>query len=266
MGITNNLKQLKNKEDEYGFVSFYLNTDIGEGGQPSEEWKIKYKKAVNGLKQYADKSETKDEKNAIKKITDDIEKYIEDHRSDLQKSVIIFASGDGSTWEADIFQVPVETEVMWEPTPQTGQLEKLEKTFPPTAILLTNKQDVYLIDTSMGVVREEMQFHWDVDNEDWKEYKGTASADRTAAGSTQVDKVQQRFEENRHRWYKSLAPVINKQMKNRGLDTAYIIGDKEYAKDLEDNMGERVKEVINKNLISTPTPEILNEIYPENVR
>ncbi|RSL31643.1 hypothetical protein D7Z54_19565 [Salibacterium salarium] len=266
MALIEDLNDLKHEHDETGILTIYLNTDFGDGSQHGGEWKIRLKNGLKKLKEYVDTSGTKEEQKAYKKLADLANQHIYDEQMNLQKSYVLMASADGELLVEKILQVPVDTEFYWETYPVLDQLEEMQAEFPAVGVLLVQKSDVTLIDAAMGEIRDEKHFNWEVESEDWKQYKGNASADRTASGSNQVDEVQQRFEENRHRWYKNLAPVIDKEIKNRDLLGLYLVGNKEYVRDVEQHLNTKIINTIPKNLISKPTHEVLNMVYDEAVR
>ncbi|SFM03661.1 VLRF1 family aeRF1-type release factor [Salibacterium qingdaonense] len=266
MTLADELKTYKQQEDQTGILTIYLNTDFADGSQHGGEWKIRLKNGLKHLKEYIETSGTKEEEKAYKKLADQANKEIYDQQMNLQKGFVFMASADGEFHVEKIVQVPVETAFHWESYPVVDQLEELQTEFPAVGILLVQKSDVVLIDAALGEVRDEKHFSWEVESEDWKQYKGNASSDRTSSGSTQVDEVQQRFEENRHRWYKQLAPVLDKEIKNRNLRGVYLIGSKESIEEVEEHLNSTIINKVTKNLISKPAHEILNIVYDEEVR
>ncbi|WP_158738435.1 VLRF1 family aeRF1-type release factor [Alteribacillus sp. YIM 98480] len=266
MGLLEELKNYSQQQDETGILTIYLNTDFGDGSQHSGEWKIRLKNGLKKLKEYVDTSGTADEKKAFKKVADQADQHIYDRQMNLQKSYVFIASADGNILMEKILQVPVETAFHWEKKPELGQLEELQSNYPAAGIVMVQKSDVHFIDTALGEIREEKHFSWEVESEDWKQYEGNSATERISSGSTQVDEVQQRFEENRQRWYKNLAPVIDKEVKNRNQQGVYLVGNKESIRDLEKHLGAKVIDSIPKNLTSKASHEVLNKVYGEKVR
>ncbi|MDQ0300810.1 hypothetical protein J2S78_003278 [Salibacterium salarium] len=266
MALIEDLNDFKHQTDETGILTIYLNTDFADGSQHGGEWKIRLKNGLKKIKEYIDTSGTKEEQKAYKKLADMANQHIYDEQMNLQKSFVFMASVNGEFLVEKILQVPVETEFHWETYPVLDQLEELQTEFPGVGVILVQKSDVVFIDAALGEIRDEKQFSWEVESEDWKQYKGNASADRTASGSNQVDELQQRFEENRHRWYKNLAPVIDKEVKQRQLAGLYVVGNKESIRDVEQHLNTKIINTIPKNLISKPSHEVLNIVYDEEVR
>ncbi|WP_240375802.1 VLRF1 family aeRF1-type release factor [Bacillus piscicola] len=266
MGLHEELKNLEKVHDDTGVLTIYLNTDLGNGDQQNGEWKIRLKNGLKKLREYIEQDGTKDELKAYKKLADKANQRIYDVQTDMQKSFVFIASADGDIHSEKILQVPVETQFHWETAPVLNQLVEMQSEFPPAGIALVQKSDVVLIDTALGEIRDKKIFNWEIETEDWKQYEGTAAASLISSGSTQIDGFKRRFDENRQRWYKKLAPEIDKTVKKREMQGLYLVGDKEYVQELEKHLGSEVLNVIPKNLISKPDHEVINEVYEENIR
>ncbi|MFB4165810.1 VLRF1 family aeRF1-type release factor [Alteribacillus sp. JSM 102045] len=266
MGLLEELKNYKKQHDDTGILTIYLNTDFGEGSQHKGEWKIRLKNGLKKIKEYVETSGTQEEQKTFKKLADLADQHIYDQQMNLQKSYIFMASADGNFHVERILQVPVETEFHWEKKPVLNQLEEMQSSYPAAGIVMVQKSDVHFIDTALGEIREEKHFSWEVESEDWNQYEGNSATERISSGSTQVDEVQQRFEENRQRWYKNLAPVLDKEVKKRNQQGIYLVGNKESIRDLEKHLGAKVIDSIPKNLTSKSSHEVLNKVYGEKVR
>ncbi|SDI83770.1 VLRF1 family aeRF1-type release factor [Natribacillus halophilus] len=258
------LKRIKEKEDDIGILTIYLNTDISDQSQTRGEWQIRLKNGMNDLEDYAKKSESQEEKNALKNLLDKAETKIYDKQKDMQKSFVLMASADGQLWKVKILQAPVETSFHWERQAETGQLEQLLHEYPETGIIVTQQRDVTFIQAALGEIREEKKFHWDLKKEDWVDYQDPSPPSAT---DTSEDHFQRRFEENKHRWYKSLASILTKEIKNRNLNGVYLVGSKVSTRDLGQHLDEtHVIGTVPKNLGSKPSHEILNEVYNDQIR
>ncbi|SDH42574.1 Protein required for attachment to host cells [Alteribacillus persepolensis] len=266
MALLEQLQSLKQQRDETGMLTIYLNTDFGDGSQHNGEWKIRLKNGLKKLKEYVEKSGTKDELKAFKKAADIADRHIYDQQINMQKSFLLIISSDGEVLAEHILQVPMETEFHWESTPVLSQLESMQKHFPASGIVMVQKSDVHFMDTALGEIRDEKHYSWDVESEDWKQYEGNAASERVPSGSTQVDEVDHRFEENKQRWYKNLAPSLNKEVKNRNLEGIFLVGNTEAIRDMEKHLDVNVLDTVPKNLTSKPSHEVLNTVYGEKVR
>ncbi|SDJ11540.1 VLRF1 family aeRF1-type release factor [Natribacillus halophilus] len=260
MALTEQLNRINNKTDDLGVLTIYLNTESEQG-----EWKIRLKNGTKRLEEYAEKSDDKESKKALKKLLGEANTHIHDQQMNMQKSFVLIASADGDIWIARTLQVPVETSFHWEKQADTGQLEDLQERYPATGVIVTQQRDVTLIDTALGEVRDEKKFSWDLEKEDWVDYEDQASP--PSAADTSVDDFQRRFEENKQRWYKKLAPVLTRELKKRNLTGSYFVGSKETVSELTQHISDSyIKGKIAKNLGSKPAHEIVNQVYGENVR
>lgn len=263
MTVSKEIKNIKAKKDDVGVLTIYLNTDVGAETQSSTKWRIHLKNGLNDFKNRVKNIEDKEDTKAMKNLLADVESRIDDLQIQMQRSLILIASADGELWEEKILQVPVTTAFHWENTANTGQLEELEQKYPEEAIIVVQQTDIKFMDVALGKIRSEINYSWDVNSEDWVDYHDVSPPSATDTAKDQFDK---RFEENKHRWYKNLVPRLSKEIKNRNLTGAYLVGSKESVSELEASMSDsHLKGVINKNLGSKPSHEILTEVYEAQV-
>lgn len=259
MSLAKIIEEIKEKRDDTGVLTIHLNTDASAGNLSNGEWKIHLKNGLKELKEEVKEKDNQDELKALKKLQDKVEKEIAVHSREMRKGFILVASADGELWKARVLQVPVTTSFHWGKTAETQQIEELEQRFPETALVVVQQANVTFIETSLGIIRDTKKYSWDIDSENWVDEEDTAQPLARGGGK---DEFKRRFEENQHRWYKSLASRIEKEIKNRGLEGAYLVGSKESVAEVEANMSpNNVKGIITKNLGSKPDHEILNEVF-----
>ncbi len=259
MSLAKTIEEIKEKRDNTGVLTIYLNTDASAGNLSNGEWKIHLKNGLKELKEELKEKDNQSELKALKKLQDKVEKEIAAYQREMRKGFILVASADGELWKARVLQVPVSTSFHWGETAETQQIEELEQRFPETALVVVQQADVTFIETSLGIIRDTRKYSWDVDSENWIDYD---EATQPLARGGGKDEFQHRFEENQHRWYKSLAVQLEKEVKNRGLEGVYLVGAKESVAEIESNMSpNNVKGIITKNLGSKSDHEILNEVF-----
>ena len=259
MSLAEIIEEIKGKRDETGILTIHLNTDTSSGNLSNGEWKIHLKNGLKELKEEVKEKDNQTELKALKKLQDKVEKEIATHQREMRKGFILVASADGELWKARILQVPVATSFHWGKTAEMQQIEELEQRFPETALVAVQQADVTFIETSLGIIRDTRKYSWDVESENWIDYEEATTLRARGGGK---DEFQHRFAENQHRWYKNLAAQLDKEIKDRGLEGAYLIGSKESVSEIESNMNPKhVKGVITKNLGSKPDHEILNEVF-----
>ncbi|WP_181349571.1 VLRF1 family aeRF1-type release factor [Thalassobacillus sp. CUG 92003] len=264
MDLSKEIKKLENihLEKPQKVFTMYLNTDPSDPEQQAGEWKIHLKNGLNNFEQYLQDNDS-DEKRNWWAAKENVEKFIHENEQNFAKSVVVFASGDESVWFAERFQMPVTTEFYWEETPVLDQLKTMHEKFPKTGIILTQKNEIKVINAELGNLKGTRLYELDLNTEDWKQHTGPHKA-QPAMGSggksSKSDEYQERFEANRYRWYKSIAPKLDKLAKDNEWENIYIVGDKEEAEDLEDNMNKEITDKVNKNLLDHEEMSVINEV------
>ncbi|GEN47003.1 VLRF1 family aeRF1-type release factor [Alkalibacillus haloalkaliphilus] len=261
--VLNQLEHYQSEKPNRVFT-MYLNTDLADQDQQGGEWKIHLKNGLNNFENYLQEDGDSDEKRNFWAVKEKVEKFMEEHQKDLKKSVIIFATGEGDIWFADTFQMPVQTEFYWEDAPVLDQLKSLNEQFPKTGIVLTQKDHIKLIDAELGSIKDTMLYELDLNTEDWKQHVGPHHADSNlgsgGAKSAKKDEIADRFEENRSRWYKSIAPKIDQLAKQNDWDEIHLIGSSDEVDELEKNMNKPIENKVNKNLLDHEETKILEEV------
>ncbi|WP_147804065.1 VLRF1 family aeRF1-type release factor [Alkalicoccus halolimnae] len=263
MTLTNELKSLKKIECPDGkcVLSVYLNTDPADQDQQKGEWKIRLKNGLKRIEEYIEASGDKEELKAYKNLKKQVDDEINGNRSRLAKGVVIFGSDHENLWSAHYLQVPVETNFYWESTPHLEELEKLQEEYPRSGIILPNNDEVRIIDTSLGEVNGEWRYEFDSGKEEWNLSDGMGSADRTASGASHVDKFQQRFEENKHRFYKDMAQKVEKIRKDSGWSELHIVGEAGMARTFKEVLRTEPAGMVEKNLNNADSSKILGEVF-----
>lgn len=261
-------KEIKKLENVYleppeRVFSMYLNTDPADPEQQGGEWKIHLKNGLNSFENYMKADNDTDEKRNFSEIKEKVERYMHDNEQSLAKSVVIFATADNSIWFAEKFQMPVETEIRWEETAKLDQLKEMFRKFPQTGIILTQKNAIKVLDTELGSLKETRLYELDLDTESWKEHTGPHRAQATVGSggkSTKTEQFEARFDANRNRWYKTIASTLDKMAKDHKWQQIYLVGRKEEADDLADNMNKTITDKVSKNMLEHEEMKIINEV------
>lgn len=244
--------------------TMYLNTDPSNPDQQGGEWKIHLKNGLNNFESYLQEDGDSDEKRNYWAVKEKVENFIEENEQHFAKSVVLFATGDETVWFAERFQMPVKTEFYWEETPVLDQLKEMQQQFPKTGVILTQKNQIKLLDAELGRLKDTQLFELDLNTEDWRMHQGPHRAQPSmgsgGAKNSKQDQFEERFEANRYRWYKSVAPKIDRAAKQYGWERFYLVGDKEELKDLQDHMNKEADDMINKNLLDHEEMHVLDEV------
>lgn len=138
-------------------------------------------------------------------------------------------------------QVPVETRFYWEETAVLDQLEILRKQFPSTAFILTQQNEVKIIETVLGKIEGVEHYHYDVINESWKPQDVSGNS-----ASMDEDAAKAHVEENQNRLYKRLASNLDQKAASHQWERLVIAGDKETADILDQHMNKPIDRIIPK--------------------
>ncbi|MRH44684.1 hypothetical protein GH741_18720 [Aquibacillus halophilus] len=265
MKLESKLKDLQNVklEKPNRVLSMYLNTDPSDPDQQGGEWKIQLKNGLNSFENYLEQSGDKEELNYFKKVREKVERYVYDNKLNLQKSIVLFASPDESVWFAEKLQMGVKTEFYWQDTPVTGQLYQMQTIFPKVGIVLVQQSNVKVIEAELGAVLETKHYKLDIDTEDWRQFAGPPKIDAAsgmAGKNIQQDNFDDRFRANQKRWYKDLAPKMDKLAKDHQWNRIYIVGEKEEAKDIEHYMNKKVFEVKGLNILDHEESKVIKKV------
>lgn len=155
-------------------------------------------------------------------------------------------------------QVPVETRFYWEETAVLDQLEILRKQFPSTAFILTQQNEVKIIETVLGKIEGVEHYHYDVINESWKPQDVSGNS-----ASMDEDAAKAHVEENQNRLYKRLASNLDQKAASHQWERLVIAGDKETADILDQHMNKPIDRIIPKNLLNENEHKVIEELLKE---
>lgn len=262
MALRNELEELKGLEYEHDAVlSVYLNTDRSDQDQQKGEWQIHLKNGLKRIREYLESANNEKELKNFEKLSKKVDKEIQNNRTDLLRSVVIFASVEDDLFSAHYLQVPVKTSFHWENRPVLEPLEDIQREYPRSGIILPNMDEVKIIDTALGELHEVKAFEFDSGKEEWVLSEGMASSDRMASGATHVDKFQHRFKENLSRFYKEMSERVENYRKDRGWEEVYVVGEAETVKIFTGTMKKQPTGVMHKNLNSSRAYDVIKELH-----
>ncbi|API93553.1 hypothetical protein KM914_00055 [Virgibacillus pantothenticus] len=259
MDINKELEYLESVEREGPDKVFtmYLNTDPSDPEQQGREWKIQFKNGIRNFEKYLEEADDKEELKSFQQVKQKVEKFIRGNEQQFRRGVIVFATADEEVWFATRVQMRLQTEFYWQETPLVEQLKKLKEQYPKTGIILVQQNQVRVIESYLNELEMEKNYELDIEVDDWREKTAMGPGNPTI----QKDDLNARFEANKHRWYKSLAPKIDKQAKDRAWENIIIIGEPGQAQAFQNQMTKQVDEVINKNMLDHEASKILGEIF-----
>jgi hypothetical protein len=257
-------------------LSVYLNTNPADLNAQSGAWRIHLKNGLKRIEEYLTASQDEKELKTYQTLKKKVEREIMDHQNDLHKGVVIFASPKDDLWFVHYVQVPVKTSFHWENAPVLDELRYMYKAYPYAGIILPSFKGVRILDTSMGIVNEEVFEEFDPGLDFWNEQKGVHSATHTAGSSTgsfnagshvggnsgsAADDFNWRMKENLERFYKDMAGKIEKMKKDRHWDEIHIVGETEQAKAFAKGLPKKPSSCIYKNLVNANPGQIIHEVF-----
>jgi len=264
MSFEEEIKELESirKEGSDKIYSMYLNTDPSDPDQQGGKWKIQLKKSLQDFTNFLKEDDNKEELNNFEIVKDKVEKYVEAAEQDLSRGIILFASAD-DVWFARKVQMRLKSEFDWQKEPNLTQLKELEIEFPKTGMILVQQNYVKVIDAFLNEIRDVHFYELDLDTEDWTVKRGPGRGGggrHTGAANFQEDKFKNRFEANQQRWYKSLAPKLDKLAKDGDWKDIYLAGEREAVNELNDQMNKEVTYIVNKNLLHHEESHVFEEL------
>ncbi|ALS76126.1 VLRF1 family aeRF1-type release factor [Planococcus maritimus] len=285
MTLYDEIQELKQFECEDRCVlSVYLNTNPADREAQNGAWKIQLKNGLKRLDEYLTASKDEKELKAYKELRKKVEKEITDNQGDLQKGVVIFASTQNDLFWVKHLQISVKTDFQWENKPALDQLRYIYKAYPYAGVVLPSFKGIRVLDTSVGIVNEEVYYEFDAGLEVWTEQKGVRSSGRiqgrSGAGSTgggaaggnspviggsgggsPTDELDHRLKENLDRFYKDMGSKIEKLKKERRWEEIHVIGEAEHAQSFSKVLHKKPNSCIHKNLINNSADKILHEVF-----
>lgn len=265
-------------------LSVYLNTNPADSEAQNGAWKIHLKNGLKRLEEYLTASKNEKELKAYKELKKKVEREIVDHQSELLKGVVIFASPHEDLWWVRYVQIPVKNNFYWEETPHLEQLRYMYKAYPYAGIVMPSLRGIRVLDTSMGIINEEIFYEFDSGLEVWTEQQGVRTSGRIqgrstgpgtgaggaggtspavggTVGGSPVDELDHRLRENLERFYKSMGSKIEKLKKERKWEEVHVVGDAEHAKSFCKSLQDKPKNCVYKNLINNDPGKILHEVF-----
>lgn len=257
-------------------LSVYLNTNPADLNAQNGAWKIHLKNGLKRLDEYLTASQNEKEMKTYKELRKKVEKEIMDNQNDLQKGVVIFASPHEDLWSVHYVQIPVKTSFHWEDKPVLDELRYMYKAYPYAGIVLPNLKGLRIIDTSMGIINEEIFHEFDSGLDVWAEQKGVHSSTHTSGSNTgsfggashvggnsgsAADDFQFRMKENLERFYKDMGSKIEKLKKERHWDEIHVVGEAEHAKSFAKALNNKPTSCVFKNLSNTNPGQIIHEVF-----
>lgn len=266
MNLNQQIKQLEKVRNENSnkVFSMYLNTDPSDPEQQAGEWRIHLKNGLRNFESYLEKDNNKEELKNFQLVKQKVEKYVHSNEQHFRRGIILFATADEDVWFADRVQARVETEFFWEEIPNLDQMKALMHNFPKSGIILVQQNQIKVVETELNEVQNTLYYELDIDTDDWRQFSGPHKADApmgSGGKSLQQDNFKDRYEANKQRWYKRIAPKLDKKVKDHEWEKVYVVGESNASHELEAQMNKPTEEVIHKNMLDHKETKVLEEVF-----
>ncbi len=241
----------------------YLNTDPTDPDQQGGEWKIHIKNAMRNFETYLEEANNKEELNNFQLVKKNVVKYIKENELHQLKGIIIFATADEVVWYADIVQMRLDNEFYWQESPELSQFRKLITSFPKTGIILVQQNQIKVIESYLNQLENTFTYELDVEEETWRVMQGPRKGNSTTglgSSNLQKDNFDARYEANQQRWYKSIAPKLDKQAKDKKWEKIFVVGQAFASNELVNQMNKPVDDVILKNMLDHEETKVMQEV------
>ncbi|MEC5424989.1 VLRF1 family aeRF1-type release factor [Virgibacillus sp. C22-A2] len=266
MDLNKELKEMAKirKDGPNKVFTMYLNTDPSDPDQQGGKWKINFKNGMRNFEQYLEEDDNKEELKNFQLVKKKVEKFVHANELEFLKGVVVFATADEEVWFADRIQMRLKTEFFWQETPELGQLKKLQELFPKSGIILVQQSEVKIIESYLNEIQGTDSYELDLNTDDWRQKLGPRKGNTAMGpGSTnlQKDNFEARYEANQQRWYKKIAPKLDRRAKENNWEKIYIVGEADSSNELKKQMNKPVDEVIQKNMLDHEETKVLQEVF-----
>lgn len=267
MDLNKQLQQLKHvrREGANKIFTMYLNTDPSDPDQQGGKWKINFKNGLRNFESYLQEDDNKEELKNFQLVKQKVKKFVYGHEVDLLRGIIVFATADEEIWFADRVQMRLESTFTWQETPELEQMQKLKDHYPKSGIILVQQNEIKVIESDLNRIEDRISYELDLNTDDWRQKKGPRKAAATAgapgASNYQQDNFEARYQENKHRWYKQIAPKLDKRAKDHGWERIFVVGEADPAIQLKNEMNKPVDRVIQKNMLDHEESQILRAVF-----
>ena len=262
MSFSKELQTLKTyQSNERRVLSVYLNTNPADPNQLNGGWKIHLKNGLKRIGEYITASDDEKELKSYYNVKEKVVTEIEGKHKELHKGVVIFASEDPELWSVHYVQVPVKTSFHWEDHPVIEEMEYMYKAYPEAGIVMPSFGEVRILDTAMGIVKEEIKYRFDPNLEEWGEQKDLDPTGSLVIGSSNIDFLHPRLRENLSRFYKGMSTTVERLKKERGWGEIHVVGETELAIAFAETLREKPASTLYKNLNNSSPNDVLHQVF-----
>jgi protein required for attachment to host cells len=255
-------RDLIDRETEGLVLSVFCRTDPRDPANSSDTpgWLVALR---NGLRDAAASVEGDHEATeAVRRLSKEAEGRLTGATAhERGRSVALFLSADGSIDIFHTFQIPVREDfvglhegvVIW---PAMDLLDRGQR----TGLVLLSQDRIRLLEWEDGIVNAEESSVYDLELGDWREYRGSAAANRTQSSASHVDAYEDRKHVWRTRFVKEAAKAIAESARDLKIERLVTASDAELLKEFRDALPQETRELlvaeVATNLIDLSSSEV----------
>lgn len=262
--ITETIEWLRDvrKEGSNKIFTMYLNTDRSDPNQRGGKWKLHLKNGMRNFEKYLKQDTNREELSNFLKVKKMVTTFIQENEHQFQRGVIIFASADEDIWFAKCVQMRLKDEFYWQETPAIDQLVLLKEKYPKLGVILVQQTQIKVIDAETNRIKHSVIYEMDIDTEAWKIKQGQRRPSTVGTGGAnfQKDHFESRLAANLQRWYKKIAPQLDKLAKEYQWERIYMVGDADSTRELSKLMHRSIDSIIQKNMLDHEETKVLEEV------
>jgi Bacterial archaeo-eukaryotic release factor family 10 len=187
--------------------------------------------------------------------------------ADLGRAVAWFVSLDGSLEERYVSRLPVgEHLVRLDARPFVSPLVDLAERGAPAGIVLAGQENVRLLEWSHGWIDEAADYELEIDQTDWRPYRGSAGSARSRPTVTHEEHVAAREEAHRDRFFASAAGAVGERIAAAGWERVLLLaGDglaPRFHMALPEPARRRIQLDLDVNLLTRSAAEVAQRVEP----
>lgn len=251
-------------------LSVYLRTDPRDPAntRAAPAWSAAL---TNGLGEVAERLEAGEDRDAKLAFRGLHERLLAEAEglegADLGRAVAWFLALDGSLEERYVSRLPVGDHlVRLDARPFVSPLVDLAERGAPAGIVLAGQENVRLLEWSHGWIDEAADYELEIDESDWRPYRGSAGSARSRPTVAHEEHVAAREEAHRDRFFASAAAAVGERIASAGWERVLLLaGDglaPRFHMALPEPARERVQLDLDVNLLARSAAEVAQRVEP----
>lgn len=251
-------------------LSIYLRTDPRDPAntRAAPAWKAALTNGLGAVAERLENGEDRDSRLAFRSLHERLLARAEElEGTDLGRSVAWFVALDGSLDERHVSRLPVaEHVVQLDARPFVSPLADLAERGAPAGIVLAGQENVRLLEWAHGWIDEAADYELEIDQSDWRPYRGSAGSARSRPTVSHEAHVEAREDSHRDRFFATAAEAVGKRIADGGWERVVLLaGDglaPRFHMALPEPARDRVQLDLDLNLLTQTAAEVAQRVEP----